>query len=96
MSLSYSFLEYTSPVQIPPRQPNGGLYAGKTATGDWGNFPVIPDAVNYTTNLQSAEPPPGYQNQIVSTIRPGNNPTTYPAYTNCDLNDFNNLCPIKK
>jgi hypothetical protein len=95
MSLSYSFLSYDSPVPIPPRQPNGGLYTGKVATGPWGNYPVIPDATIYTINLQSAEPPPDYKYQVVSTLRPGNNPTAFPDHTLCDPNGFNNLCANK-
>jgi len=95
MSLPYSFLNYNSPVSIPPRKPNGGLYNGATATGNWGNYPVVPDAVNYTTNLQSAEPPPNYQYQVVSTVRPGNNPTYFPDHVLCDPTTLNSLCPNK-
>jgi hypothetical protein len=95
MSLYYSFIDYKSPVPIIPRSPNGGLFTGKTANGPWGNYPVIPDAPVYTENLRSANPPPNFQFQAVSTVRPGNNPVNLPYHTMCETSQFNNLCANK-
>lgn len=93
--LVYSFLEYESPVPIIPRQPNGGLYIGETAKGNWGNYPVIPDAKYYTENLRSANPPPNYEYQAISTVRPGNNPVELPYHQMCETLNLNNLCAKK-
>lgn len=81
MSLSYSFLEYTTPVPPPPRLPNGGLYVGEEAKGNWGNVPIVPESHVLTTqNLLSANPPPGAVNIPMSLERPGNNAVVHPSH----------------
>lgn len=93
--LSYSYIEYTSPVPIIDRKVNGGLYTGEPAKGPWGNYPVIPDAKYYTENLRSALPPPNFEYQAVSTVRPGNNPVDLPYHKMCTEQQINNLCAKK-
>lgn len=83
MTLSYAYLEPNYPVPPPARLPNGGLYTGVTAQGDWGNVPVVPESHVLTTkNLVTAKPPPGAVQQSVSLMRPGNNYITHPFHTN--------------
>lgn len=94
-NIPYSFLDYSSPVPIIPRKPNGGLYTGETAKGPWGNYGVIPDAQYYTENLRSANPPPDFQYQTVTTLRPGNNPVVLPYHMLCTEQQLNNLCAKK-
>ena len=79
MSLGYSYIDQTV-SEIPPRLPNGGLDTGPQATGPWGNIPVIPDAIAYSQNLLSANPPKYAERLPVSYERPGNNPITYPYH----------------
>jgi hypothetical protein len=80
MTLSYAFLPDTR-APVPPRLPNGGLYTGQPAHGDWGNVPVVPEAHVLTTqNLLSAGPPPGAIHQSVSLMRPGNNHVEHPYH----------------
>lgn len=79
MSLGYSYIEETP--AIPDRLPNGGLYVGETAKGNWGNVPVVPEAHILTTkNLLSANPPPGAVKQAPSLQRPGNNRVEHPYH----------------
>lgn len=94
-TLPYAYLDYKSPVPIIPRKVNGGLYTGEPAKGPWGNTSVIPDAQYYTENLRSANPPPNFEYQAVSTLRPGNNPVTLPYHQMCKELQFNNLCAKK-
>jgi hypothetical protein len=80
MGLIYSELDKTAPSGILPRKPNGGLYTGELAKGDWGCFPVVPDAYIYTTeNLKSANPPPRAMNFIPGGFnRVGNSVQLFP------------------
>ena len=79
MSLGYSYIE--DKAGIPERLPNGGLYVGETAKGNWGNVPVIPEAHIMTTkNLLSANPPPGAVKIPASYERPGNNAVQHPYH----------------
>ena len=81
MSLGYSYLEYSSPVPLPPRLSNGGLYVGENAKGNWGNVPVPPESHILTTqNLLSANPPPGAIRIPISLERPGNNHVIHPFH----------------
>lgn len=87
MSLGYSYIE--GKASIPERLPNGGLYTGETAKGNWGNFSVVPESHIMTTkNLLSANPPPGAVKIPVSLERPGNNAVQHPyhaAYMNFNM-----------
>lgn len=79
MKLSYSFIDSKEPITVPPRKINGGLYTGEAATGDWGNFAVVPEAHLYAENLKSANPPPMGANHIPGYTREGNNTQQFPA-----------------
>ncbi len=83
MGLIYSELDKTAPSGIPPRKPNGGLYTGEIAKGDWGCFPVVPEAYIYSTeNLKSADPPPRATNFIPGGFnRVGNSVQLFPNHT---------------
>lgn len=83
-SLNFSFIDWKSPVNIPPRLPNGGLYTGETAKGDWGNIPIIPDANVYASHLNTINSPPEIQKQATSFERPGNNPMNHPYHVYYD------------
>jgi len=86
--MAYSFLDYKPNVPCPPRAVNGGLYTGKPAQGNWGNYPVIPEPHILAENLLSANPPPIAAKQPVSFNRPGNNYVKYPyhIHPNKELN----------
>jgi len=88
--LEFAYIDYTSPVGLPERKPNGGLYTGELATGPWKNVPVLPEPMYLAYNLLSAEPPPNAQNQPMSYIRPGNNVFQRP-FNKCGDN-FNFNC----
>ena len=81
MTLGYSYIEWSSPVQAPARLANGGLYTGDEAKGNWGNVPVVPESHILTTqNLLSANPPPGAVKIAISQERPGNNAVQHPYH----------------
>lgn len=73
-SLPYSYIDYTSPVPVPPPSLNGGLYTGQPFQpgAPWANIYVKPEADTYTQNAKSAMPPPNAL-MIPSNNRPGNN-----------------------
>ncbi len=88
--LGYSYIDPT-PVTIPERSINGGLYTGQKFIegAPWANVPVEPDVVPLSKNLQSANPPPRAAPMLPSYTRPGNNQvnspyheTYHPAYPN--------------
>ena len=61
-------------TQAPPAVPNGGLFGGPQAVGEYASIHVIPTATNMIHhNLRSANPPPGAINQYPGTNRSGNN-----------------------
>lgn len=79
--LSYAFIDWTSPVHVPERQVNGGLYMGEAAKGAWGSVPVVPEAhILSTQTILSANPPKGAISQPGSQERPGNNRVTHPYH----------------
>lgn len=56
------------PGTTPKPKPNGGLYTGDLATGDWGNTPISPDSgdmLNMGTFVGSMH--------TISHVRSGNN-----------------------
>ena len=61
-------------TRCPDPVPNGGLYGGPQAVGDYASIHVIPTATNMIHyNLRSANPPPGAINQFPGTNRDRNN-----------------------
>jgi|UniRef100_A0A6C0KWT5 hypothetical protein len=86
MSLTYSFIDYKSPVPCPERKVNGGLYTGEKAYGPWGNYPVVPETHILAQNLLSADPPPLAIKQPASFERPGNNHVILPYHIQPDKN----------
>lgn len=61
-------------TQAPPAVPNGGLFGGPQAVGEYASIHVIPTATNMIHhNLRSANPPPGAINQYPGTNRDTNN-----------------------
>lgn len=87
--MRYSELTYTSPVQVPHRLINGGLYTGEAAMGPWGNVPVPPDPSALAENLRSADPKtrhPDSHKMAMTNERPGNNHVSLqPYYTSYNL-----------
>lgn len=92
--LEFSFIETTYPIKPPPRAPNGGLYTGETAYGNWGNVPVEPETHILAENLLSANPPPNAHKQPMSYERPGNNYIIHPYHTQ-PRSDLNIKCISK-
>lgn len=81
--MKYSALTYTSPVQLPARLVNGGLYTGEAAVGPWGNIPVLPDPDALSQNLLSADPAtrhPNSHKMAMTNERPGNNHVSLDQY----------------
>lgn len=78
--LGYSYIEAEEPIQIPPRQVNGGLYTGEPfkENAPWGNRPIIPEAHIMVSNLASQHP--GAQDMIPGTTRLGNNTQVFPNH----------------
>ena len=61
-------------TRCPDPVPNGGLYGGPQAVGEYASIHVIPTATNMIHhNLRSANPPPGAINQFPGTNRDRNN-----------------------
>ena len=61
-------------TQAPPPVPNGGLFGGPQAVGEYASIHVVPTATNMIHyNLRSANPPPGAINQYPGTNRDKNN-----------------------
>ena len=61
-------------TRCPDPVPNGGLYGGPQAVGEYASIHVIPTATNMIHhNLRSANPPPGAINQYPGTNRDRNN-----------------------
>lgn len=81
--MKYSALTYSSPVPLPERLVNGGLYTGEPAIGPWGNIPVIPDPSMLNNNLRSADPKtrhPDSHKMAMTNERPGNNHVSLEPY----------------
>ena len=78
-------------TKAPPPVPNGGLFSGPQAMGDYASIPVIPTATNMIhNNLRSANPPPGAINQYPGTNRDKNNYIPMPGvYWYNDTNPVN-------
>ena len=78
-------------TRAPPPVPNGGLFSGPQAMGDYASIPVIPTATNMIhNNLRSANPPPGAINQYPGTNRDKNNYIPMPGvYWYNDTNPVN-------
>ena len=96
--LEYSYIESTTPIGVPPRQVNGGLYTGVPANGPWGNIPIEPETHTFIdTHYQKGfdKPPPDMKYQAISTIRPGNNNVKHPYHKMCTGLQFNRLCADK-
>jgi hypothetical protein len=67
--------------KFPPFRLNGGWFTGEPFRKDagWAAVPVLPDAgYMISTNLKSADPPPGATSQHVGVPRPGNNCASVP------------------
>ena len=61
-------------TKYPNPEPNGGLFGGPQAVGEYASIPVIPTATHMIhNNLRSANPPPGAINQYPGTNRDRNN-----------------------
>lgn len=61
-------------TRCPDPVPNGGLYGGPQAVGEYASIHVIPTATNMIHhNLRSANPPPGAIHQFPGTNRDRNN-----------------------
>ena len=61
-------------TRAPPPVPNGGLFGGPQAMGEYASIHVTPTATNMIhNNLRSANPPPGATEQYPGTNRLGNN-----------------------
>lgn len=61
-------------TRCPDPVPNGGLYGGPQAVGEYASIHVIPTATNMIHhNLRSANPPPGAIHQYPGTNRDRNN-----------------------
>tara|TARA_Y200000002_G_C22456189_1_gene568418 strand:+ start:178 stop:687 length:510 start_codon:yes stop_codon:yes gene_type:complete len=66
--------------EAPPPVPNGGIYGGPQAVGDYASIHVTPTATNLiNNNLKSANPPPGATEQYPGTNRLGNNYIAMPG-----------------
>jgi hypothetical protein len=78
-------------TRAPPPVPNGGLFSGPQAMGDYASIPVIPTTTNMIhNNLRSANPPPGAINQYPGTNRDKNNYIPMPGvYWYNDTNPVN-------
>ena len=64
----------------PPPVPNGGLFGGPQAMGEYASIHVTPTATNMIqNNLRSANPPPGATEQYPGTNRLGNNYVPMPG-----------------
>ena len=64
----------------PPPVPNGGLFGGPQAMGEYASIHVTPTATNLIqNNLRSANPPPGATEQYPGTNRLGNNYVPMPG-----------------
>lgn len=74
--LGYSYIEDPSPVPVPPRQVNGGLYTGApfAPNAPWGNVPIEPEAhkmAQAAIALGGAQPRTAAM--MPTAPRPGNN-----------------------
>ena len=70
----------SSDTRAPPPVPNGGLFGGPQAVGEYASIHVIPTATNMiNNNLKSANPPPGATTQYVGTNRDKNNYVPMPG-----------------
>lgn len=77
-------------MKLPQTRPNGGLYIGEEARGNWGAFPVTPEAhVYHTQNLLSANPPPNVVLQPPAFVRPGNSHVVLPYHKQLPGYNFN-------
>jgi len=67
-------------TMAPPPVPNGGLFSGPQAMGEYSSIHVTPTATNMIhNNLRSANPPPGATEQYPGTNRLGNNYVAMPG-----------------
>ena len=67
-------------TRAPHPVPNGGLFGGPQAMGEYASIHVIPTATNMiNNNLRSATPPPGATEQYPGTNRSGNNYQAMPG-----------------
>ena len=75
---------------LPTPVPNGGLFGGPQAQGEYASIYVAPTATNLIhNNLLSANPPPGATEQYIGTNRLGNNYIAMPG-----VYWYNNTHPI--
>ena len=66
--------------RAPEPVPNGGLFGGPQAMGEYASIHVTPTAANMiNNNLRSANPPPGATEQYPGTNRSGNNYQAMPG-----------------
>ena len=73
-------------TKYPDPLPNGGLFGGPQAVGEYASIPVIPTTTNMIHhNLRSANPPPGAIHQYPGTNRDRNNYVPMPGV--CWYND---------
>jgi hypothetical protein len=76
----------------PPPVPNGGLFGGPQAVGEYASIHVTPTTTNMiNNNLRSANPPPGAIHQYPGTNRDRNNYMAKPGV--CWYNDTH---PVNK
>jgi hypothetical protein len=67
-------------TRAPPPVPNGGLFGGPQAVGEYASIHVIPTTTNMIHhNLRSANPPPGATTQYPGTHRDKNNYVAMPG-----------------
>ena len=79
-------------TRAPQPVPNGGLFGGPQAMGDYASIPVIPTTTNMIHhNLRSANPPPGAINQYPGTNRDKNNYVAMPG-----VYWYNDTHPVNK
>lgn len=80
----YAFIDPADPHGVPERLVNGGLYTGEVAKGPWGNVAVVPEPHVLSQSIKNAWGGPGSAvgawKAATTTVRPGNNPVSFPNY----------------